>query len=122
MHQGIDGGQYRPVLTWDEIDSYCFVYNGTTISFLEVTDPTPADIVITTYMDGVNVWAQGMPSTTLLDPLHPDQGSRINSAVIEYNSNAGTPMGYKALALNWDYLNTSGQPARSFPHSHAWDG
>jgi hypothetical protein len=114
MQSIINPGWYRHILTWDELDGNCFIYNGSAFNFVEVADPAPADIVISTYVDAnPNVWAHGGPSGVFVNAANHALGAVATSGSIQFNRNSGVKMGYLSHGINWDYLNTSGQPARS---------
>src|SRR6266849_6728416 len=90
MHGMVSSGAYNHILTWDELDGFrAILYPGRTLHFMEVVDPDPANIVITTFTDNTTVIpgcpappgmsciiAQGIPGSILRMPGNPTGGGR----------------------------------------------
>jgi len=113
MRSWINPGDYNHVLSHDELDGFDLLY-GHDLNFTEVFGATPANIIIQTYVNVPNNWAQGGSSGVYRNGADHYQGAMSTSGGVSFNTSSGNPLGLMTLGQNWDFQNNSGLPVSSF--------
>ncbi len=103
MNSTINPGNYNHILSFDELDAFTFAYAGQNIDFQRVAATDPAEIDIDTRTAGPNNWALATLCGNPRNAGNALLGRQTLQGKIQYNVAAGNPLGFRTLAINWDY-------------------
>lgn len=103
MNSTIGLGNYNHILSFDELDAYNRSYAGQTIDFQRVNATDPAEIDIDTRNAGPNNWALATLCGNQRNAGDALQGRQTLQGKIQFNVAAANPLGFRTLAINWDY-------------------
>jgi len=105
MYASFGSGEYRHILSWDELDAFNVVYGTSTFTFTEV--PSGGDIIFKTWKSGDTVdgtpWYSGNLAITHDGGTSGSvaTGSTISSATISYSATPPVPIGFASHMINW---------------------
>jgi hypothetical protein len=107
MYAFFSSGEYRRILTWDEIDGFYKLYGTQSPRFQEVA--SGGDLVFTTW-NATDQFGNPNPLNFALTAVSGTQGnattgSTITSATISYNAISSTSMGFQTHGINWSCYN-----------------
>jgi hypothetical protein len=116
MYAYFSSGEYRRILTWDELDAYAYVYGNQVLTFTEV--PNNGNIVFKGY--------SGPPGNFAVTAVAGVQGnvasgSVITSATISYNVTPPIKLGYQTHGINWSCQNNLFKVHRVVVRTHGTD-
>jgi hypothetical protein len=131
MNDFISKGEYRRILTWDELNAYNYIYGSTPFTFMSIpyvasasANGSTADIRITagflssaSTVDNTTPFANTVVYGDFIDSSSP--GS-ITSATITFNRNSAVKIGYEPEGINWDFKiipSSQGNPNAFSVHS-----
>ena len=103
MNSTIGTGNYNHILSFDELDAFNRSYAGQNIDFQRVNAADPAEIDIDTRTAGPNNWALATLCGNQRNAGDALQGRQTLQGKIQFNVAAGSPLGFRTLAINWDY-------------------
>ena len=103
MNSSIGAGNYNHILSFDELDAFNRSYAGQTIDFQRVGAAGPAEIDIDTRTAGAGNWALATLCGIQRNGTDPLQGRQMMQGKIQFNVAASNPLGFRTLAINWDY-------------------
>lgn len=103
MNSTIGTGNYNHILSFDELDAFNRSYGGQTIDFQRVNATDPAEIDIDTRTAGPNNWALATLCGNQRNAGNPLLGRQTAQGKIQFNVAAASPLGFRTLAVNWDY-------------------
>ncbi len=103
MNSTIGTGNYNHILSFDELDAFNRSYAGQTIDFQRVNATDPAEIDIDTRTAGPSNWALATLCGNQRNAGNPLLGRQTAQGKIQFNVAAASPLGFRTLAVNWDY-------------------
>lgn len=113
MRSWVPPGAYNHILSHDELDGFEHFYGNRQFIFDELTSGA-VNILISAGPMASGTWAAATPQGVQRNASDVTQGWRLTSAPINFNSISSTPMGYRTLAVNWDYQNLSAKDTSGF--------
>ena len=106
MYAFFSSGEYRRILTWDELDAYNKVYGNQALTFTEV--PSGGDILFSAWDAAAHGLGAGNFAVTFAAGTQGTaaSGSVITSATIYYNNKPPVKIGFQTHGNNWDAVNS----------------
>lgn len=103
MNSTIGTGNYNHILSFDELDGFNRSYAGQTIDFQRVNATDPAELDIDTRSAGPSNWALATLCGNGRNAGNALLGRQTLQGKIQFNVAASSPLGFRTLAINWDY-------------------
>jgi hypothetical protein len=105
MYAFFSSGEYRRILTWDELDAYNKVYGNQALTFTEV--PSGGNIVFSAWNAAANGLSAGNLAVTFVSGTQGTMasGSVITSAILYFNNHPPTKIGFQTHGNNWTAKN-----------------
>jgi hypothetical protein len=116
MDAYFSSGEYRRILTWDELDAYAYIYGSTVLTFQKVS--SGGNIVFNTWNGPVGNFAVTTPAGNQGSKAN---GSVITSATISYNVTPPIKVGYQTHGINWTCANNQFKVHKVTVRTHGTD-
>jgi len=119
MNDFLYKGEYRRILTWDELNAYYFAYGSATVTFTPIPyvastsashpNGSTADILITAANLPNNPVGESssFADTIVYGSYNNGSPGNITSAKITFNHSSPIKIGYVPLGVNWDFTVNS---------------